>query len=70
MTVLSQHTVDGCEILHQLIDGNHHKHFTIYRLSTIQNWWFIGFRWPIHSMSSLNITIINHYSPVLTIVTQ
>ena len=20
------------------------------RFSTISNWWFIGFRWPIHSM--------------------
>ena len=26
------------------------QHPIIYRVSTIQNWWFLGFRWPIHSM--------------------
>ena len=35
----NQHTVDGCEILHQLIGD---KHPTIYRLSTIQAG--VGFR--------------------------
>ena len=28
------------------VDG---KHPMIYRVSTIQNWWFLGFRRPIHS---------------------
>jgi hypothetical protein len=40
-------TVDGCEILHQLIDGLSFYPI-ISRLSTILDWWFIGFRWPIH----------------------
>jgi hypothetical protein len=32
--------VDGCEILHQLIEI---KHPLLKKKSTIQNWWFIGF---------------------------
>ena len=35
-------TVDGCEILHQLIDG---KHPIIYRFQP-SFWWFIGFLLP------------------------
>ena len=26
--------------------------YRVYRVSTIQNWWFLGFRWATHSISS------------------
>ena len=46
----STHTVDGCEILHQLIDG---KHPIIYRRSTIL---LVDFA-TIHSISTIEFFI-------------
>ena len=37
---------------HQLIDGYYIPRFTGFQhVSTIPNWWFLGFRWPIHSIT-------------------